>query len=150
VKVSHLVASLPTGRQQVVFELLVPSCQQVWNELLKTCNKLLDIIRLIARLFQQVRHSHDIAILVQPCVVNLVTFCYIMTVSDLLEQPCNKSDNATLSLLQVVNSLFQFLLQQLGTSSATTTCRHLVNRFVTTCLQTCNNLYVFTCVIQNL
>jgi hypothetical protein len=29
-----------------------------------------------------------------------------MTVSDLLEQPCNKSDNA-IKLLQVVNSLFQ-------------------------------------------
>jgi hypothetical protein len=45
------------------------------------------------------------------------------------------------SLLQVVDSLFQ----QLGTSSAKTTCWQLVNRFVTTCLQTCNNLCVFTC-----
>jgi hypothetical protein len=33
VKVSHLVASLPTGRQQVVFAWLVPICQQVWNNL---------------------------------------------------------------------------------------------------------------------
>jgi flagellar biosynthesis component FlhA len=39
------------------------------------------------------------------------------------------------------------LLQQLGTSSANTTCRQLVNRFVTTCLQTCNNLCVFTRVL---
>ena len=38
------------------------------------------------------------------------------------------------------------MLQQLGTSSAKTTCRQLVNRLVTTCLQTCNNLCVFTCV----
>jgi hypothetical protein len=70
----HLVASLPTSRQQIVFALLVPSCQQVWNKLLTTCNNLVDIIRLVARLFQQVRYSHDIEILLQPCVVNLVTF----------------------------------------------------------------------------
>jgi hypothetical protein len=30
-----------------------------------------------------------------------------MTVSDLLEQPCNKSDNAIKLQLQVVNSLIQ-------------------------------------------
>jgi hypothetical protein len=59
--------------EHVVFTLLVPSCQQVWNKLL-TCNNLVDIIRLVARLFQQVRYSHDITILLQPCVVNLVTF----------------------------------------------------------------------------
>jgi hypothetical protein len=74
VKISHLVASLPTSRQQVVFALLVPSCQQVWNNLLTTCNNLVDIIRLVARLFQIVRYSHDITILLQPCIVNLVTF----------------------------------------------------------------------------
>jgi hypothetical protein len=50
------------------------------------------------------------------------------------------------SLLQVINSLFQNLSQQLGTSSANTTCWQLVNRFVTTCLQTCNNLCIFTSV----
>ena len=74
VKISHLVASLPTSCQQVVFALLVPSCQQVWNKLLTTCNNLVDIIRLVARLFQQVRYGHGITILLQPCVVNLVTF----------------------------------------------------------------------------
>ena len=46
VKISHLVASLPTSRQQVVFALLVPSCQQVWNKLLTTCDRLVGIIRL--------------------------------------------------------------------------------------------------------
>ena len=61
---------------KVVFALLVPSCQQVWNKLLATCNNLVDIIRLVARLFQQVRYSHDITILSQPCVVNLVTFLF--------------------------------------------------------------------------
>jgi hypothetical protein len=38
---SHLVASLPTSRQQVVFALLVPSCQQVWNKLLTVVTTLL-------------------------------------------------------------------------------------------------------------
>ena len=51
-----------------MFALLVPSCQQAVNNLVD------DIIRLVARLFQQVRYSHDITILLQPCVVNLVTF----------------------------------------------------------------------------
>jgi hypothetical protein len=73
-KISHLVANLSTSRQQVVFALLVPSCQHVWNKLLTTCNNLVDIIRLVARLFQHVWYSHDITILLQPCVVNLVTF----------------------------------------------------------------------------
>ena len=68
------VASLPTSRQQVVFALLVPSCQQVWNKLLTSCNNLVNVIRLVARLFQQVRYGHDITILLQPCIVNLVTF----------------------------------------------------------------------------
>ena len=80
---------MPTSRQQVVFAPLVTSCQQVWNKLLTICNNLVDIIRLVARLFEQVRYSHDIAVLLQPCVINLVTFLFIMTVSDLLEQPCN-------------------------------------------------------------
>ena len=48
------------------------------------------------------------------------------------------------SLLQVVKQLVPNSLQQLGTSSANTTCQQLVSRFVTTCLQTCNNLCVFT------
>ena len=73
-KISDLVGSLPTSRQQGVFALLVPSCQQVWNKLLTICNNLVDIIRLVARLFQQVRYSDDIAILLQPCAVKLVTF----------------------------------------------------------------------------
>jgi hypothetical protein len=80
-------------------------------------------------------------IVTTPCVVNLVTYsCLSITVSVVLEQPCNKSDNAN-KLKPVPN-----LLQQLETSSANTTCRQLVNRFVTTCFQTCNNLCVFTCV----
>ena len=78
----------------------------------------------------------------QPCNILVISYCI-----SLLEQPCNKSDNT----IKLVTSCQQFvpnLLQQLGTSSANTTCRQLVNRFVTTCLQTCNNLCVFTCVEQ--
>ena len=74
VKISQLVASLQTSRQQVVFARLVTSCQQVWNKLLTTCNNLVDIVRLVTRLFQQGSYNHDITILLQPCVVNLVTF----------------------------------------------------------------------------
>ena len=72
-KISHLVASLPTSRQQVVFALLVPSCQQIWNKLLTTCNNF-DSIGVVARLFQQVRYSYDVTMSLQRCVVNLVTF----------------------------------------------------------------------------
>ena len=74
VKISQLVASLQTSRQQVVLARLVTSCQQVWNKLLTTCNNLVDIIRLVTRLFPQGCYNHDITILLEPCVVNLVTF----------------------------------------------------------------------------
>ena len=74
VKISQLVASLQTSRQQVVFARLVTSCQQVWNKLLTTCNNLVDIIRLVTRLSQQGGYNDDITILLQPCVVNLATF----------------------------------------------------------------------------
>ena len=60
VKISQLVASLQTSRQQVVFARLVTSCQQVWNKLLTTCNNLVDIVRLVTRLFQQGCFNHDI------------------------------------------------------------------------------------------
>ena len=50
------------------------------------------------------------------------------------------------SLLQFVNSLFQTCSNKFGTSSANTSCEQLVNRLVTTCLQVCSNLCVFTCV----
>ena len=78
VKISQHVASLQTCREQVVFARLVASRQQVWNKLLTTCNNLVDIIRLVRRLFPHVQgcYDHDIAILLQPCVVNLVTFLF--------------------------------------------------------------------------
>ena len=74
IKISQLVASLQTSRQQVVFARLVPNCQQVWNKLLTTWNNLIDIVILVTSLFQQGCYNHDITILRQACVVNLVTF----------------------------------------------------------------------------
>ena len=50
----QLVASLQTSRQQVVSTLIATSCQQICNKLLTTCNNLVDIVRLVTRLFQQV------------------------------------------------------------------------------------------------
>jgi hypothetical protein len=52
-KISHLVASLPTSRQQVVFALLVPSCQESMEQAVNSCNNRVDIIRHVARLFPQ-------------------------------------------------------------------------------------------------
>ena len=89
-----------------MFALLVTSCQQVWNKLLTTCNKLVDIVRLVTRLFQQGCYNHDITILLQPCVVNLVTSWCIMTVSDFLEQLVTGVIMPS-SLLQVVSNLLQ-------------------------------------------
>ena len=92
--VSFQAACLPTN-QQAMFALLVPSCQLVWNHLLTVVTTLIvDIISRVARLFQQVRHSHDITILLQPC-VNLVTFLlYHDCIRPVIEQPYNRSDNA--------------------------------------------------------
>ena len=94
VKISQLVASLQTSRQQVVFARLVTTCQQVWNKLLTTCNNLVDIIRLVTRLFQQVCYNNDITILLQSCVVNLVTFLLYHDCSRLVRTTCNRSDYA--------------------------------------------------------
>jgi hypothetical protein len=64
-KISHLSAS----RQQVVFALFVPSCQQVWNELLTIYNNFVDIMTCC-----KVVAITVVTILLQPCVINLVTF----------------------------------------------------------------------------
>ncbi len=109
IKISQLVASLPTRRQKVVVALLDTRYQQECNKLLTICNNLVNIIRLVARLFQQVSYSPDITILLQPCVVNLVTFLlYEGCIQDFLEQPYNKSDNVIkLVTMQVVDSLYE-------------------------------------------
>jgi hypothetical protein len=71
-------------------------------------NNLVDIIRFVARLSQQVRYSHDITILLQPCVVKLVTFLLYHDCIRLV-RTCNLVTSLIMpsSLLQVVNSLFQ-------------------------------------------
>jgi hypothetical protein len=126
----HLVAS----RQQVVFALRVPSCQQVWNKLLTTCNNLVDIIRLVARLFQQVRCSHGITILLQPCVVNLVTFLLSW-----LYQTC--SNNLVTSLI-VPSRLSQVALLTACSKLVTTTGnKQCEDNLLTACEKICNNLF---------
>jgi hypothetical protein len=81
-KISHLVASVSTSRQQVVFALLVPSCQQIWSKLLTSLFSLsdllqgcsIDIISMGCFNKSDTVMSHDITILLKPCFVNLVTF----------------------------------------------------------------------------
>ena len=46
----------------IVFAWFVPSCQQVWNKLLATCNKLVNIVTLVTRLLQQVRYSRAVIV----------------------------------------------------------------------------------------
>ena len=65
IKIAQLLASLQTL-----------SCQQVCNKLLTTSNNLVDIIKLVTRLSQQVCYNHDITTLLQPGLVSLVTFLY--------------------------------------------------------------------------
>ena len=69
-KISHLVASLPTSCVRTARPKLSTSLGQAVNN----SDNLVDIIRLVARFIQQVRYSHDITILLQPCLVNVVTF----------------------------------------------------------------------------
>ena len=53
------------------------------------------------------------------------------------------------TLLQVVNSSFQTCYNKPRTSRTNKSCWQLVNRLVSICLQTCNNLCVFTRVEVN-
>ena len=133
VKISQFVASLQTSRQQVVFARLGTSSQQVWNKLLTACNNLVDIIRLVTRLCQQGCYNHDITILLQLCVVNLVKFLLYHDLIRLFRPPCNKSDNA----IKLVTSCQKFvpnLLQQ-------TRNKQCEQKLLPTCEQTCYNLF---------
>ena len=143
VKISQLAASLQTSRQQVVFAQLVTSCQQVWNKLLTTCNNLADIIRrykvVPTRLLQSWYNNIVTALCGQPCNILVISWLHQTCWNNLVTSLIMLS-----SSLQVVDNLVQTCYNKLGTSSANTTCWQLVNRLVTTCLQTCNNLCVFT------
>jgi hypothetical protein len=96
------------------------------------------IIRLVARLSQQVRYSHDITILLQPCVVNLVTFLLYHDCIRLVKNNLVTSVIMPSSLLQVVNSL----CHELVTTTGNKQCEH---NLPTACEQICNNLFAETC-----
>ena len=89
-QITHLFNPLQSSEASCVY---TTSCQQVWNKLLKICNNLFGIFRFVTRLFQQVWYNHGITILL-PCFVNLVTFLLYNTVSILLNQLWDKSNNA--------------------------------------------------------
>jgi hypothetical protein len=68
----------------------------------------------------------------EPCVANLVTFLFIMTVSDVLEQPCDKYDNANKLVPSCFNNWEQAVRTQL-VDSLWTDLWQLVCRPGTTC-----------------
>ncbi len=135
----QLVASLPTRVNKLCSHCLSQVVKSMQQLNITICNNLVDIIRLVARLFQQVWYSHDIT------VNNIVTTlcgqpCNILVILRLYQTCWNNLATSLImssSLLQVVNSLFQTCCNNMGASSANTTCWQLANRFVTTCLQTC-------------
>jgi hypothetical protein len=94
-----------------------PKLSASLKQLVNSCNKLVDFIRLVARLFQQVRCSHDITVLL-PCVVNLVTFLLYLHVSGfgvlhLRSVACNKSvelNNLVASCQQAGNKQCEHIL----------------------------------------
>jgi hypothetical protein len=101
---------------------LSASLEQVVNNVVTFCDNLVDIIRLVARFFQQIWHMQSwynnivTTMCCQPCKILVLSWLYQTGQNNLVTSLIMPS-----SLLQVVNGLFQ----QLGTSSATnTTCRH--------------------------
>ena len=88
-----------------MFALLVTSCQQVWNKLLTTCSKLVDIVRLVTRLFQLGCYNHAITMLLQLCVVKLATF-FILLYHDCIRVVRRTCNNYTCKNAQVVTSQF--------------------------------------------
>jgi hypothetical protein len=61
--------SLPTGCVRTTRPKLSTSLGQDVN----SSDNFVDIVRLVARLFEQVRYNHDITILLQLCIANRVT-----------------------------------------------------------------------------
>ena len=117
-----------------MFARLVTSCQQVWNKLLTTCNNLVDIVRLVTRLFQQGCYNHDIyKPVLSTCNILVISWLYQLVRTTLLQ--------VIKSLLQVVNNLFQTCYNKLGQAVRTqlvdnlwTDLLQLVCRLVTTCV----------------
>ena len=106
--------------------ILLQFCQQVWNKLLTTCDNVVRNLLILLDLLQGCYnksdiYSHDLTILLQPCVVNLVI--NIPVISDLSEQPCDKSE--------MPSSLFQTRCNNWNKQ-----CEHNLS---TACEQICNN-----------
>ena len=94
--------------------------QHICNKLLRTCNKLDGIIRLVTSFY-----SHDITTsMLQGCQHKVVTICHIKHVTDLSEQPCNKSDNF---------------------GKVVTSCQQVVPKLLTTCDKQCENNLLTAC-----
>jgi hypothetical protein len=106
-----------------LFPVVVTSPEQVVRRLM-TVTDLLQVVP--TRLIQPVRFVTSCYELV---LINLLTTCYVQTISDLLEQLV-ASLLASSTLLQNDNNLFQ-IFQQLGTSIANIYCWQ-IERFVYT------------------
>jgi hypothetical protein len=108
VKISHLVARSAhkpsTSCVRTAYSKFLTSLKQLVLKQLVT--NLFILSDLLQGCSNKPRYGHDTTVLLQPCVVNLVTYLlYHDCIRDLLEQPCNLIMPP--SLLQVVNSLFQ-------------------------------------------
>ena len=115
----QVVTRLLSSRYQDVFALLVPSCcDKSGTSCYHLVTRLLMVIDLLqvvpTRLIQAVRNK-----LLRACchqlVINLLTTCYVQTISDLLKQ-------FVASLLASSTLLQNETCQQLGTSSANRSC----------------------------
>jgi hypothetical protein len=126
----QVVTRLLSSRYQDVFALLVPSCCDKSGT---SCYHLVTRLMTVTDLLQ-VDPTRLIQVFVTSCyeldVINLLTTCYVQTISDLLEQLV-ASLLASSTLLQDDNNLLQ-TCQQLGTSSTNTSCWQAA-RFLRVC-----------------
>ena len=104
--------------QAVPNKLLRACCHQLGDNLLQTCwNNLLQVCwphqpcyKMITTCSKLVRNGEQ----------TMQTFLCVLRTPDLLEQPCNNSDNIN-KVVTTVNKLFH-TCRQLGTGSVNTTC----------------------------
>ena len=84
--------------------------------------------------------------------INLLTTCWVQSGNRLLEQLVISLLKSS-TLLQVVNNLQQLVTDMLTDWKQPVRTHRgdsLLNSIVTTCLQACNSLRVFTCVVVNI
>jgi hypothetical protein len=101
---------------------------QVWNKLLASSYKVDDGNELATSCSNKTNTNLFVTSCYELVVINLLTTCYVQTISDLLEQLV-ASLLASSTLLQDDNNLFQ-TCQQLRTSSANTSCWQAAVRFL--------------------